>query len=197
MGPKDVSAFFEYMRILANRIPRPAVVVSHRGSPVVYNNRFASLQGTLWEERESELFFHDAHVQNTLHNLLRKTDGWDESRAVSFAAKGSLYSSFSLTPLRSENRAHPFFLIEIVLFHQDETFLKDFASAFNLTNAEAQTLLILISGVSEVTEIASRRGVSVHTVRNQLASLLRKTDQNSKAGLLSLVLREAMASSEA
>jgi DNA-binding CsgD family transcriptional regulator len=61
---------------------------------------------------------------------------------------------------------------------------------FNLTGAERQLLSELVAG-ADLREAAVRLKVSIHTVRNQLKSVLSKTGRHSQAQLLTLVTRIA------
>jgi len=63
--------------------------------------------------------------------------------------------------------------------------LEHFARAFNLTKAEARLLGYLIAGF-DLRSAASALKVSVHTVRNQLKSVFRKTGRHRQSQLLTL-----------
>ena len=56
-----------------------------------------------------------------------------------------------------------------------------------LTNAEAALLAALVDGAT-LKEFATRRGVSVHTVRNQLKQLFHKTGVRRQSDLIRLAL---------
>ena len=60
-----------------------------------------------------------------------------------------------------------------------------YRSLFDLTNAEAALMAALVHGVS-VREWAAQRGVSVATVRTQVAALLQKAGVDSQARLIAL-----------
>lgn len=60
-------------------------------------------------------------------------------------------------------------------------------AAFDITAAEARLLSALIAGQT-VDEYAAWRGVSRHTVKNQLSSLFEKTNTKRQAELVSLVI---------
>jgi DNA-binding CsgD family transcriptional regulator len=64
------------------------------------------------------------------------------------------------------------------------------AELFKLTRAEQQLLTVLAAGVG-LREVASRLELSIHTVRNQLKSVLSKTGRHSQAQLLAMVARMA------
>jgi DNA-binding CsgD family transcriptional regulator len=64
------------------------------------------------------------------------------------------------------------------------------ASLFGLTDAETRILQHLAQGL-ELREIAQQLSLSIHTARNQLKSVLRKTGQRSQGRLLALVSRMA------
>lgn len=61
---------------------------------------------------------------------------------------------------------------------------------FNLTHTE-ERILAQLAGGADVREAAARHQVSIHTVRNQLKSILHKTGRHSQAQLLALVVRMA------
>lgn len=59
-------------------------------------------------------------------------------------------------------------------------------SAFRLSGAETDIVLALAEGLT-IGEIADRRAVSIHTVRNQMKSVLSKTDSRRQSDLVRLV----------
>ncbi len=61
-------------------------------------------------------------------------------------------------------------------------------AAYDLTDAEAAILLAVAEGAS-LRDIAESRGVSIHTVRNQMKMVQMKTDQRRQSGLVRLVER--------
>jgi len=61
-------------------------------------------------------------------------------------------------------------------------------SSFGVTSAETDLAIALLSSMT-VSEHAHHRGVSKHTVRNQLKSLFQKTDTNSQVQLLASLRR--------
>ncbi|MEI4486430.1 helix-turn-helix transcriptional regulator [Frigidibacter sp. MR17.14] len=63
------------------------------------------------------------------------------------------------------------------------------AADYGLTAAEAAVALALVGGAS-LREISDRRETSLHTVRNQLKSVLAKTDCRRQADLLRLLSRQ-------
>lgn len=70
----------------------------------------------------------------------------------------------------------------------DETGHSRLAADLGLTPAEAETALRLADGMS-TSEIADLRGVSVHTVRNQIKAALQKTGTRRQSDLVALVVR--------
>lgn len=66
--------------------------------------------------------------------------------------------------------------------------VKRVAQLFNLTRAEQHVLAELATGAG-VREAAIRLEVSIHTVRNQLKSILNKTGRRSQVQLLTLLTR--------
>ena len=61
-----------------------------------------------------------------------------------------------------------------------------FMNGFGLSEAEADVAVWFLKG-SPLEEIASRRGVSLHTVRQQLKEILRKTGTHRQAELAALL----------
>lgn len=68
--------------------------------------------------------------------------------------------------------------------------VRSLALLFKLTRAEEQLLAELARGAA-LREAATLLGVSIHTVRNQLKSILAKTGRRSQVQLLTLVTRMA------
>ena len=68
--------------------------------------------------------------------------------------------------------------------------MKYVSEVFRLTRAEDQLLHQLMAGHA-LREAAGNLHVSIHTVRNQLKSVLRKTGRHTQAQLLTLVTRMA------
>lgn len=58
---------------------------------------------------------------------------------------------------------------------------------YGFTLAEARLVIALVAG-QKLDEIAEASGTSLHTVRNQLKSVFRKTDTNRQAELMKLIL---------
>ena len=81
-------------------------------------------------------------------------------------------------------------LIWLTTSDPDVAPLRQVARLFKITPAEQQLLSELISGAS-LREASRRLNVSIHTVRNQLKSVLGKTRRHSQAQLLTLVTRMA------
>jgi DNA-binding CsgD family transcriptional regulator len=71
-----------------------------------------------------------------------------------------------------------------------QTPVQHMAQLFNLTPAE-QNLLSSLTGGIGLRDAASHLKVSIHTVRNQLKSVLNKTGRHSQAQLMTLVTRMA------
>jgi DNA-binding CsgD family transcriptional regulator len=71
-----------------------------------------------------------------------------------------------------------------------QTPVKHMAQLFNLTSAEQNVLACLTGGFGP-RDAAVHLKVSIHTVRNQLKSILSKTGRHSQAQLLTLVTRMA------
>jgi DNA-binding CsgD family transcriptional regulator len=69
--------------------------------------------------------------------------------------------------------------------------VSQFARVFDLSRAEERLLQLLMTGAG-LREIAIALGISVHTVRNQLKAIFRKTGRRSQAQLLALASRMAM-----
>ena len=81
-------------------------------------------------------------------------------------------------------------LIWLTTSEPDVAPLSQVARLFNITPAEKQLLSELIKGAS-LREAANHLNVSIHTVRNQLKSVLSKTRRHSQAQLMTLVTRMA------
>jgi DNA-binding CsgD family transcriptional regulator len=73
---------------------------------------------------------------------------------------------------------------------QEVASVKTVSEVFRLTPAEDQLLQQLVAGHA-LREAARHLKVSIHTVRNQLKSVLRKTGRHTQAQLLTLVTRMA------
>jgi len=69
--------------------------------------------------------------------------------------------------------------------------LDRFADKHELTAREYDVVFLLLSGLSTVAQIADRLGLSQNTVHNHFKNVFRRTATNSKAGLLSLFLKDA------
>jgi DNA-binding CsgD family transcriptional regulator len=70
------------------------------------------------------------------------------------------------------------------------------AQLFALTPAEEQLIGFLGQGLS-LSEIAARRGSSIHTVRSQIKTIFRKTGQRTQAQLATLAVRAQLLGSSA
>ena len=81
-------------------------------------------------------------------------------------------------------------LIWLTTSEPDATPVGRLAHVFGLTCAEQRLLSELAAG-TELREAAARLAISIHTARNQLKSVLRKTGRHSQAQLLTLVTRMA------
>jgi DNA-binding CsgD family transcriptional regulator len=79
-------------------------------------------------------------------------------------------------------------LVWLTTSESAQTPVKHMAELFNLTPAEENLLSHLAGGLG-VRDAAERLKVSIHTVRNQLKSILNKTGRHSQAQLMSLVTR--------
>jgi DNA-binding NarL/FixJ family response regulator len=71
------------------------------------------------------------------------------------------------------------------------TELDRFADRYELTAREYDVVFLLLSGLSTVSMIAERLGLSQNTVHNHFKNVFRRTATNSKAGLLALFLKNA------
>jgi len=79
-------------------------------------------------------------------------------------------------------------LVWIVTSPAEKAPVWQFARLFELTGAEKQLLQLLVDG-QDLREAAERLRVSIHTVRNQLKSIFRKTGRRTQAQVLTLVSR--------
>ena len=79
-------------------------------------------------------------------------------------------------------------LVWLTTSESAQTPVKHMAELFNLTPAEGNLLSYLATGIG-VRDAAGRLKVSIHTVRNQLKSILSKTGRHSQAQLMTLVTR--------
>ena len=70
--------------------------------------------------------------------------------------------------------------------------LERFADRYELTAREYDVVFLLLSGLSTVSMIAERLGLSQNTVHNHFKNVFRRTATNSKAGLLALFLKDAI-----
>jgi DNA-binding NarL/FixJ family response regulator len=70
--------------------------------------------------------------------------------------------------------------------------LERFADRYELTAREYDVVFLLLSGLSTVSMIAERLGLSQNTVHNHFKNVFRRTGTNSKAGLLALFLKDAI-----
>jgi DNA-binding NarL/FixJ family response regulator len=70
--------------------------------------------------------------------------------------------------------------------------LERFADRYELTAREYDVVFLLLSGLSTVSLIAERLGLSQNTVHNHFKNVFRRTGTNSKAGLLALFLKDAI-----
>ncbi len=69
--------------------------------------------------------------------------------------------------------------------------LDRFADRYELTAREYDVMFLLLSGMSTVSLIAERLGLSQNTIHNHFKNVFRRTSTNSKAGLLALFLENA------
>jgi DNA-binding CsgD family transcriptional regulator len=84
--------------------------------------------------------------------------------------------------------AEPCFLVALSHSSRDEAGAQSIAGPFGLTGQELNVALKIAEGMT-LREIADIRGVSIHTVRNQLKSAMSKTDSRRQADLVRIVER--------
>jgi len=92
----------------------------------------------------------------------------------------------SIAPISAENLG----LVWLTTNESAQAPVRHVARLFNLTPAE-QNLLSFLSGGVGLRDAAAHLKVSIHTVRNQLKSILNKTDHHSQTQLMTLVTRMA------
>jgi DNA-binding CsgD family transcriptional regulator len=95
-------------------------------------------------------------------------------------------------PTNSAAREEPpvYALVWLTKVMPDPTVVQDLTRIFNLTPAESRLLPTLMAG-GHLREAASCMGISIHTARAQLKSILRKSNRRSQSQLLALALRIA------
>jgi DNA-binding CsgD family transcriptional regulator len=123
-------------------------------------------------------------LRNGTGSTLLLTDRRDGERAV-----------VSVAPIcvgRHRDRTLPekLGLVWLTTTESARTPVKHMGQLFNLTPAE-QTLLASLAGGAGLRDAATHLKVSIHTVRNQLKSILSKTGRHSQSQLMALVTRMA------
>ena len=79
--------------------------------------------------------------------------------------------------------------MDMLTSKQSAALLQALQQAFSLTRAESEISLALLAGKS-LREISGMRGVSIHTVRNQLKSAMSKAGANRQADYVLRLDRE-------
>ena len=125
-----------------------------------------------------------ARLRTGTGSTLLLTDRRDGQRAVVSVAPVCVEQHREQTLL--ENLG----LVWLTTSESTQTPVKHMAQLFNLTPAE-RNLLSCVAGGMGLRDAASHLKVSIHTVRNQLKSILNKTGRHSQAQLMTLVTRMA------
>lgn len=106
-----------------------------------------------------------------------------------FADDGYEKIAMSLTPLISEESAGNGVLIELFDYQLDiEVDTEKLQSLFDCTQAEANIAIELMHGLS-AQDIVEKNGVSIHTVRQQIKSLLAKNGYHKQTELIAMLMR--------
>jgi DNA-binding CsgD family transcriptional regulator len=123
-------------------------------------------------------------LRNGAGSTLLLTDRRDGQRAVVSVAP------ICVDPYRERTPPENLGLVWLTTNEAAQTPVRDVAKLFNLTPAE-QNLLSSLTGGIGLRDAAAHLNVSIHTVRNQLKSILNKTGRHSQAQLMTLVTRMA------
>ncbi|MBS0341885.1 MAG: hypothetical protein JSS56_15285 [Proteobacteria bacterium] len=127
-------------------------------------------------------------VQSMLLAALREVGESGQARQITVAATGDASCSLDIARadprLRLDRRG--LMLLRVRRHHrQDENSLAPLAVAFAITAAEQRVLLALLRGQTPA-GYAKARGLSIHTVRKQIATVMEKTGCTRQVDLLRL-----------
>ncbi len=151
-------------------------------------------------DAKRRVFFRDASAQTLLVNTLKslntfgsvvpKTVTIESSYTkTSYTARlGSINpDKFSTSPLGFVSGLNePVLLITISAIKNIQSVAPLLMSEFGLTGTEAQTVVQIANG-SNLSEISGQRKVSIHTVRNQLKSSMRKMGVNRQVDMVLMI----------
>lgn len=169
----------------------PAVAVSPTGKVVFANEQFET-STHVWNTRGGEkLALHDHTADRMLSAALETLSASDSPRSVPVRGQegGRVTGVLQIIPIR--RTAHDVFgsssaivvLSEPKADGREATLVQ---SLFDLTATELAVATDIAAGFT-VAQIAHKAGRSVHTVRNQLASILQKTGCSRQSELVILI----------
>ena len=174
-----------------SELGNPALAVSPTGRVALANEQFEA-SAHVWQTRGGEkLALHDQTADKMLTSTLEALSAADSPRSVPIREEtgGRITGVLQVIPIR--RTAHDVFgsssaivvLSEPRLGGAEATLVQ---SLFDLTAAELAVANDIAAGLT-VTQIAQKSGRSIHTVRNQLASILQKTGSSRQSELVILM----------
>lgn len=169
----------------------PAVAVSPTGRVVLANEQFEA-SAHVWDTRGGEkLALHDRVAGDMLGVTLGALSATDSPRSVPVREQegGRVTSVLQVIPIR--RTAHDVFgsssaIVVLSEPRQEGREATLVQSLFDLTATELAVATDIAAGLT-VAQIALKAGRSVHTVRNQLASILQKTGCGRQSELVILM----------
>ena len=190
------------------RIGAPALLLDLRGRVVAQNARARQLleeQSALCIDASGQLRLHSPEAQQQMNRLLFKVSVADDFRLPdTIALEDSDLSqrlSLRIVPFREAavepdpaavfaagDRPVMLACIEVEQADPEQRAGQTLIGRFRLSQAECDLALGVCCG-EQLGEIADRRQVSIHTVRNQLRSIFFKTGVGSQSQLVALVWR--------
>jgi DNA-binding CsgD family transcriptional regulator len=169
----------------------PAVAVTPTGKVVLANAQFES-SGHVWQTRGGEkLALHDSTADRMLTAALAALSAADSPKSVPIRATegGRVTSVLQVIPIRRTAREVFGSSSAIVVLSEPRQGASEATlvqSLFDLTATELAVATSIAAGMT-VAQIASSSGRSVHTVRNQLSSILQKTGCGRQSELVILM----------
>lgn len=169
----------------------PAVAVSPSGKVVLANQQFDA-STHVWDTRGGDkLALHDHVADRMLSATLGSLAAGNDPRSVPIREEqgGRVTGVLQIVPIR--RTAHDVFgsssaIVVLSEARQDGREATLVQSLFDLTAAELAIATDIAAGLT-VAQIAGKSGRSVHTVRNQLASILQKTGSSRQSELVILM----------
>jgi len=177
---------------IINRLPMGVVIVSQDAEIIALNQRaqtYLDDKECLAIENNHIVAHHNKSTQ-ALHHAI--TNAITQQTGVSLQIKldHEQHTSIWVTSYAEKGNAPA---IKIALYIvspsiKPEYHIESIAQDFQLTQAQAKLVALLANGCHNLNDIATKLGVSIHTVRSQIKTVYEKTDTNCQVELVKKIL---------